>query len=348
MRILLPPSSSSSSAAAAASRFARLLSSSAANHTASMTIHHHHHQQNPSIVVIMGATGTGKSKLSIDVATRLGSEIINSDKIQVYRGLDITTNKIPIPDRRGVPHHLLGSVDPAAGELSSASFRSLAASAITSIASNRKVPVIAGGSNSFIHALVADRFDPKSDPFAEGLSRHPHRFRYRCCFIWVDVERAALREYLDQRVDEMVGSGMVEELEGYFGNNNNNTAVAEWERNVGLNKAIGVPEFREYFGKGVTYEEAVAAIKENTWRLAEEQVRKIRRLGECGWALRRVDATGVVRARLCGARKEVEEARWERNVAGPALGAVEKFLDEEADRQLTMLPAPSASSCCCC
>ncbi|KAL0380768.1 UNVERIFIED_CONTAM: Adenylate isopentenyltransferase 1, chloroplastic [Sesamum angustifolium] len=62
------------------------------------------------IVVIMGPTGCGKSKLSVDLASRFfpSSEIINSDKIQVYRGLDITTNKISLPERKNVRHHLLG------------------------------------------------------------------------------------------------------------------------------------------------------------------------------------------------------------------------------------------------
>ncbi|KAL3578488.1 hypothetical protein D5086_019992 [Populus alba] len=71
-----------------------------------------HHHKKDKILVIMGATGCGKTKVSIDLATRLHSEIINSDKMQVYKGLDIITNKIPIQDRLGVPHHLLGEFDP--------------------------------------------------------------------------------------------------------------------------------------------------------------------------------------------------------------------------------------------
>jgi predicted GTPase len=55
--------------------------------------HNHHNKDKDKIVVIMGATGTGKSKLSIDLATLFKAEIINSDKMQVYKGLDITTNK---------------------------------------------------------------------------------------------------------------------------------------------------------------------------------------------------------------------------------------------------------------
>ena len=56
----------------------------------------------------MGATGTGKYRLSVDVATHFGGEIINSDKMQVYKGLEIVTNKITHAEKQGVRHYLLG------------------------------------------------------------------------------------------------------------------------------------------------------------------------------------------------------------------------------------------------
>nr|XP_019702447.1 adenylate isopentenyltransferase 1, chloroplastic [Elaeis guineensis] len=259
-----------------------------------------------SVVVIMGATGTGKSKLSIDLATRFPSEVVNADKIQVYRGLDITTNKIPLAERLGVPHHLLGELDPAAGELPAAKFRCMASSAIERIAAHRRLPVVAGGSNSFIHALLAARHDPRVDPFALGDRRRGRleRLRYPCCFLWVDVEAAVLAEHLDRRVEEMVAGGMVGELEAYFA-----AEGAEPGRHPGLEKAIGVMEFRELFQKGkgtAEYAAAVAAIKANTRRLAEEQLRK---------------------ARLGGAGPAAEAAAWERDVVRPSVAAVERFLE---------------------
>jgi len=60
------------------------------------------------VVFVMGATGTGKSRLSIDLAIHFQGEIINSDKMQVYKGLDIVTNKITHTEKQGVKHHLLG------------------------------------------------------------------------------------------------------------------------------------------------------------------------------------------------------------------------------------------------
>lgn len=286
-------------------------------------------------MVIMGATGTGKSRLSIEIATKFRGEVVNADKIQIYRGLDITTNKLPLEERRGVPHHLLGELDPAAGELPPAGFRSLAKAAVARIAARGRAPVVAGGSNSYIHAMMVDRYDERENPFAGSPTRR-HRLRYRSCLLWVDVEAAMLAEYLDRRVDEMVGMGMVEELERYFAGEG---SAAE-ERHPVLGKAIGVPEFKEYFRRGTVeaYEEAVAAIKENTRRLAVEQVRKIVRLGEMGWPMQRVDATPVVEARLAGACRDADAAAWERGVLGPSLRAVERFMHADSVRQRLLSP----------
>jgi tRNA dimethylallyltransferase len=63
------------------------------------------------LIAIVGNTGVGKSQLSIELAKALNGEIINGDSMQVYRGLDAMTNKHPIPERRGIAHHLLGHID---------------------------------------------------------------------------------------------------------------------------------------------------------------------------------------------------------------------------------------------
>ncbi|WOK93024.1 hypothetical protein Cni_G01716 [Canna indica] len=293
----------------------------------------HGSEEMQRLVVVMGATGTGKSKLSVELSTLFSGEIINSDKIQVYRGLDITTNKISDAERHSVRHHLLGELDPAAGELSPAGFRALAGRSIVDIAARRRLPVLAGGSNSFVHALLVDRFDLRNDPF--GALRRPRAGReeaeeglqFRCCFLWVHVEPAVLAEHLDRRVDEMVAEGMVEELERYF------AVEGTAQRHPGLGKAIGVPEFRGYFtARGgrtaAAYEAALRAIKANTRQLAEEQVRKIERLSAMGWSLRRVDATATVAARLTREGADTA-APWRRDVAGPSVAAVAEFVKED-------------------
>ncbi|RLN00696.1 adenylate isopentenyltransferase-like [Panicum miliaceum] len=291
------------------------------------------------MVVIVGATGTGKTKLSIDAARALGGEVVNADKIQLYAGLDVTTNKVPLEDRRGVPHHLLGAVRPEAGELPPSAFRSIAAATVSSIVARRRVPVVAGGSNSLIHALLADRFDASAgDPFARGRGHRPYRpaLRFPCCLLWVDVEEALLAEYLDRRVDDMVGAGMVEELREYFAA----TTPAERAAHAGLGKAIGVPELGGHFAGRRSFRAAIDDIKANTRDLAAAQVSKIRRMADdWGWPVRRLDASATVRARLGGAGPAAESASWERDVRGPGLAAIRSFLrdggsDDEAEERM--------------
>jgi adenylate dimethylallyltransferase (cytokinin synthase) len=274
------------------------------------------------MVVIVGATGTGKTKLSIDAGEEVGGEVVNADKIQLYAGLDITTNKVPLADRRGVPHRLLGAVRPEAGELPPSAFRSLAAATAASIAARGRVPVVAGGSNSLIHALLARRFDPGvADPFS--VADRP-ALRFPCCLLWVDVEEALLKEHLDRRVDDMVRGGMVEELREYF--------AAATPAHAGLGKAIGVAELRDHLVAGGrrTLRAAVDDVKANTRDLAAAQVSKIRRMaGAWGWPVQRLDASPTVRARLGGGGPGAESACWERDVRGPGLAAIRRFLADQ-------------------
>ncbi|WOL17170.1 tRNA dimethylallyltransferase 2 isoform X1 [Canna indica] len=106
------------------------------------------------VVVVMGATGVGKSRLAIDLAAHFsGVEVFNADSMQVYRGLDVLTNKVPLSDRNGVPHHLLSCIDPSV-EFTSRDFRDLAIPIIDDISSRDGLPVVVGGTNYYIQALV--------------------------------------------------------------------------------------------------------------------------------------------------------------------------------------------------
>jgi adenylate isopentenyltransferase (cytokinin synthase) len=105
------------------------------------------------VVVVMGATGTRKSKLAINLARRLGGEVVNSDKMQVYDGLDVVTNKVTKEECMGVPHHLINGVHPDA-DFTASDFCAHATRAVDLITERGLLPIIAGGSNSYIEELV--------------------------------------------------------------------------------------------------------------------------------------------------------------------------------------------------
>jgi tRNA dimethylallyltransferase len=109
------------------------------------------------IVAVVGATASGKSDLALDLAQALGGEIVNTDAMAVYRGMDIGTAKPPVADRRGIPHHLLDLLD-VDEALTVAQFQAWARDAIGEIRARGRVPVLVGGSALYTRAVL-DRFE---------------------------------------------------------------------------------------------------------------------------------------------------------------------------------------------
>lgn len=257
----------------------------------------------------MGSTGSGKTRLSIDIATHFGGEVINSDKMQVYKGLDILTNKIRHSERQGVPHHLMGEVDPDA-EFTADDFCMAAASAIERIVEQGRLPIVVGGSNSFVEALI-------QHPEVEFKSRH------EACFIWVNVAPPVLSTYLSKRVDDMVRGGLVEEVKAVFS--------PDLDYNRGVYRSIGVPEMdsylraekmEDYIQRERLLREAISDIKANTCKLAYKQVGKIETLkNRHGWEMHQIDTTPAFEK--CGEEANTE---WEQRVKQPSFEIIKNFL----------------------
>ncbi len=120
------------------------------------------------ILAIVGATGTGKSDLALDIAESLISngqpaEIVNADASQLYRGMDIGTAKVPESERRGIPHHMLDVLDVTA-EASVAQYQIDARAAIDDIESRGAVPILVGGSGLYVWSVLYDFEFPGTDP----------------------------------------------------------------------------------------------------------------------------------------------------------------------------------------
>jgi tRNA dimethylallyltransferase len=119
--------------------------------------------QPPPVVAVVGPTAAGKSDLAVDLAARVGGEVVNGDSMQIYRGMDVGTAKLTPSQRRGVRHHLLDVLD-VTEPATVAQFQQWARAAIDDCRSRGRTPVLVGGSALYIRAVL-DRFDfPGTDP----------------------------------------------------------------------------------------------------------------------------------------------------------------------------------------
>ena len=139
------------------------------------------------IITVVGATATGKSDLALDLAEHLGGEIINTDSMQFYRGMDIGTAKLPVEERRGIPHHLIDILDVTA-EANVQDFQARARTAIADIRNRGYRPILVGGSGLYVRAAVDHMEFPGTDPDLRAR---------------LEAEAAADRWSLHQRLREL-------------------------------------------------------------------------------------------------------------------------------------------------
>ncbi|KAA9375750.1 tRNA (adenosine(37)-N6)-dimethylallyltransferase MiaA [Microbispora cellulosiformans] len=117
------------------------------------------------VIAVVGATAAGKSDLAVELALRLGGEVINTDSMQLYEGMDIGTAKLSLQERRGVPHHLL-DIWPVTRTASVAEYQRLARPLVEDLRSRGRAPVLAGGSGLYVRAVLDDLEFPGTDPDA--------------------------------------------------------------------------------------------------------------------------------------------------------------------------------------
>ncbi len=121
----------------------------------------------PKVIVIAGTTGVGKSDLSIQIATKYNGEVINSDSMQMYKGIPVITNKHPIEERNGVKHHLMNHVS-WDEEYYIHRFEQECTEAIQDIHSRGKMPIIVGGTHYYLQTLFNKRVNERiRNPNAE-------------------------------------------------------------------------------------------------------------------------------------------------------------------------------------
>lgn len=142
------------------------------------------------ILVVTGPTATGKTALSVELAKKLGGEIVSADSMQIYRGMDIGTAKVTKAEMQNIPHHMIDIADPSE-DYSVSRYVEEADAAVRGILSRGRLPIVAGGTNLYIDSLIAGL------DFAEK------------------AEDAALRKSLNKQYDDMGGEAMLEHLRGF-------------------------------------------------------------------------------------------------------------------------------------
>lgn len=168
----------------------------------------------PRLWAVVGATGTGKTALSLDFAEALaargrGAEIVNADAMQLYRGMDIGTAKLPVDERRGIPHHLFDVLD-VTEDAAVAAYQQHARTVIGQIFARGRDAVLVGGSGLYVSSVLFDfRFPPRDEALRASLEADLDRDGAGALF-------ARLRE-LDpataERIDPQNGRRIVRALE---------------------------------------------------------------------------------------------------------------------------------------
>lgn len=113
-------------------------------------------------IAVVGPTATGKSDLAVALAERFGGEVVNADAMQLYRGMDIGTAKMPVAERRGVPHHLLDVLD-VTETASVAAYQRETRAVVERLLAAGRPPILVGGSGLYVQAVLDDLKFPGTD-----------------------------------------------------------------------------------------------------------------------------------------------------------------------------------------
>lgn len=138
-------------------------------------------------IAVVGPTASGKSALGISLAHEFDGEVVNVDSMQLYKGMDIGTAKLPAAEREGIPHHLL-DIWEVTRTASVAEYQALAVATVEKIMARGKVPVLVGGSMLYVQSLIDAWSFPPTDPTVRA------KYEARLSDIGVDALHAELAE----------------------------------------------------------------------------------------------------------------------------------------------------------
>ena len=224
------------------------------------------------VIVLLGPTAVGKSALGVELAKALNGEIISADSTQIYRGLNIGTAKSTVEEMQGIPHHLIDIKSFDEG-YNAFMFTEDARKKIDEIISRGKTPIIVGGTNLYVTALVKGfAFEKAGKNDVPYQSKFPLDFKLFALNI---QSREKLYGRINARVDVMLKNGLFEEVKALQAKG----LTAEMQ----AGKSIGYREFLAYIAGEMTFDEAVDKIKQHSRNFAKRQLTWLRSLENLVW-----------------------------------------------------------------
>ena len=254
------------------------------------------------IIVIVGPTGVGKTKLSIELAKKLNAEIINGDSVSIYKKLDIGSAKPTIEERENIPHHLIDIKEPNK-EYSVYDYQQDVRKIIKDLSSKNKRIIIVGGTGLYIKAalynyqftkgtknntydnLTNEELLEKINSYNykhnihinnrkrlvrmlnklennEVLTENKDECLYPIQVIGLTAKRDIVYQRINERVEEMLKKGLLEEV---------TSLKPYYKTSRVLNTAIGYKEFTKYFTKEKELTNVIEDIKKNSRHYAKRQ-----------------------------------------------------------------------------
>lgn len=216
------------------------------------------------IIVILGPTASGKSNLAIKVAKKFNGEIISSDSRQIYKKLNIGSNKITKKEQKNIKHYLLNIVNPDE-EYNLYNWQQDAFKIINKLHKQNKLPIIAGGTGLYISSILQNYQLSESK-----TSECPYDF----IIFGINPNRMKLYKKIDQRVREMINEGLVEEVRKIYKKYKNKKLISL--------TGISYKEIISYLDNKINLEESIELIQKNTRHYAKRQMTWFRRMEKQG------------------------------------------------------------------
>ncbi|WP_010273596.1 tRNA (adenosine(37)-N6)-dimethylallyltransferase MiaA [Paenibacillus senegalensis] len=282
------------------------------------------------LLILIGPTASGKTKLSLEIAKTYQCEIISGDSMQVYRGMDIGTAKASPEERRAVVHHMIDIHDPDE-PFSAAEFQERGSRLIAEITARGRLPFVVGGTGLYVESLAygyqfsdagsdeefraeqelflrqhgahalhdklravdpvtAERLHPNDSrriiralevhhltgqTLSSQLAGQKKRSPYDICIVGLTMDRQLLYKRIEERIDQMLDAGLVEEVASLRSQGYSDELVSM--------QGLGYKEICACLRKELTLEEAVTLLKRNTRRFAKRQLSWFRHMKDIHW-----------------------------------------------------------------